>query len=49
MYCDVENNDGKPFPYNKNYLQNLPSEIDWRNSGAVTGVKGKVYTSNSFF
>ncbi|XP_025417805.1 digestive cysteine proteinase 1 [Sipha flava] len=34
-----EYNGGNAFPYNKNDFKNLPSEIDWRISGAVTPVK----------
>lgn len=35
-----EYNGGKPFPYSQKDFKNLPSEIDWRISGAVTPVKG---------
>lgn len=37
---DDESNEGKAFPYNKNDFKNLPSQLDWRISGAVTPVKG---------
>lgn len=36
-------NGGDPFPYNKNDFKSLPSEIDWRLSGAVTPVKGNSF------
>lgn len=35
-----EYNGGNAFPYDKNDFINLPTEIDWRISGAVTPVKG---------
>lgn len=35
-----EYNGGYAFSYDKNDINNLPAEMDWRISGAVTPVKG---------
>ncbi|XP_050430980.1 digestive cysteine proteinase 1 [Adelges cooleyi] len=35
----LENNGGKPFTYDSNNIEELPSEIDWRIKGAVNPVK----------
>lgn len=43
-----KSNGGKPFPYSKKDFKDLPSEIDWRISGAVTPVKGNFHFFNMF-
>lgn len=37
------------FGRNKPYGKDLPSEVDWRTAGAVTPVKGIVFSSTIFF